>query len=149
MKNMSLQDCVKTCDGKSYCVILVSEDTSFFIPVSVSESEGKMLLSFMVGEDIDDTELDRLLFIPESWKQLDSNIVAVELDYDAEEGVVVARTCMHQKNEVSDKFCQVVTPIGYALIYSEHFGLPLYVDDVIAAQDGREILRLESYLKSI
>lgn len=149
MKNMSLQDCVKTRDGKSYCVVLVSDDTSFFVPVVVGESEGAMLLSFMLGEEIGESELDRLLFIPESWKQLDSNMIAVELDYDEEEGLVVAQTCMHQRNEVRDKFCRVVTPIGYALIYSEHFGLPLYVDDRIAAQDGREIRRLESYLKSI
>jgi len=149
MKSMSLQDCVKMRDGKSYCVILVSDDTSFFVPVLVDESEGRMLLKFIVGEDIGENELDRLLFIPESWKQLDSNMVAVELDYDDEEGVIVAQTCVHQKNELQDKFCRVVTPIGYALIYSEHFGLPLYVDDRISAQDGREIQRLESYLKNI
>lgn len=149
MKNMSLQDCTKIRDGKSYCAILVSEDTSFFVPVLVGESEGTVLMNFMLGEDIPDEELDRLLFIPESWRQLDSNLVAVELDYDNEEGIIVARTCMHQKNEVCDKFCRVVTPIGYALIYAEHFGLPLYVDDRITAQDGREIQRLESYLKHI
>ena len=148
MKNMTLQDCVKARDGR-FCVILVADDTSFFIPLSVESTEGNLLLNFMLGQEIDESELDRLLFIPESWKQLDSNMIAVELDYDEDEGIVVAQTCVHQRNEVIDKFCKVVTPIGYALIYSEHFGLPLYVDDQIAGQDGREIQRLESYIKSI
>lgn len=149
MKNMSVHDCVKMRDGRSYCAVLVSEDVSFFVPILLEEREGGMLCDFIVGSELPEGELDRLLFIPESWKQLDSNMVAVELDFDNEDGVLLAYTCMHQKNEVRDKFCRVVTPMGYALIYSEHFGLPLYVDDRISAQDGREIKRLESYLKNI
>jgi len=149
MKNMSVHDCIKMRDGKSYCAVLVSEDVTFFVPVLLEESEGRVLRDFLAGDEFDESELDLLLFIPESWKQLDSNMVAVELDFNSEDGVLLAYTCMHQKNEVRDKFCRVVTPMGYALIYSGHFGLPLYVDDRISAQDGREINRLESYLKSI
>jgi len=149
MKNMTVHDCIRMRDPKTYCAILVSEDASFFVPILLNATEGQMLLNFLVGEEFEDEELNRLLFIPESWRQLDSNMVAVELDFDDSDAIVLAHVCMHQKSEVTNKFFRVVTPMGYALIYSSHYRLPLYVDDRISGQDGREIQRLEGYLKNI
>lgn len=149
MKNMTLHHCAIMNDGKSHCSILISEDASFFVPIILDNAEGAMVHSFLVGDEIEDSVLDNVLFIPESWKQLESNMIAVELDFSDERTEVLAKICVHQKNEVKNKFTQLVTPMGYALIYSSHFSLPLYVDDCIVAQDRREINQLESYLNNI
>jgi hypothetical protein len=147
MKTLRIDCCLKV-GVDSYCVILIADEETFFVPLMIDGEWGAMVYKFLSTSSYDEGVMLNVETALSIMQQTDIVILFSELEYNEEINDCEASIVGYRSNEIGKKFYTIDMPLPYVLMLSAgEKNVQLVMDeDSIEVSGKRPINELEGYI---
>lgn len=131
-------------------VILVNEESGFFVPLWVPFDQGQLLL-MNPKDEIPDEIKYLLTFTLDTWTKLGYTVKSIVIDHQGEKGLLLS-TITFVQNQFDQRYIYLTCfiPVTTAFLMSVYFDISLYLTSKVEGVVKKiSLSQLESYIESV
>lgn len=147
MKTLRIDSCFRA-GVNSYCVILIADEGTFFVPLMMDGRWGEMVYKVLSTFGVDEDSFLSVETALSVMQQTDVVLLFAELEYNEEINACESKIVGYRNNEIGKKFYSIDMPLPYVLMLaSRDNNTQLVMDeDSIEISGKRPIEDLEKYI---